>query len=389
MLRRFGYLFAGFLMAIILIGGGYLAGAYSRERVQAAVSGQPYPLLSEAQQFVDQFFFKAQPSPTVREYGAIKGMLATLGDKYSFFIDPPVAASESNVLAGTYGGIGVQIRRDEKARFVLFPFRDSPAYQAGVRDNDLLIAVNKTEVPLSTQEDAVDQLLRGEVKGDNGVTLTVRHQPGDQTETFTIKFAVIGVPSVTWRTLSEAPDIGYLQILRFTNRTPYEVKAALGELNTASVRYLILDMRNNPGGLLDECVKVAGQFVNGGPVFIEKTRDTETINNAPDNSALTALPMVILVNKGTASAAELVAGALRDRGRAILIGQQTYGKGSVQLILQLSDKSSIHITTAEWFPPSHTQLDGTGLTPEIAMIPDPAGRDVELGEAIRQVRTRK
>lgn len=387
MIRKLLLAFGGFVASMALLSGAFLLGYVTRDQVRAAGAKAPaapstdYGLLVQAQEFLDQYYLREQPPPTVRQYAAIRAVLAALGDKFTFFVEPPVTASESNVLAGTYGGIGVQVRRDAVARFVLFPFRDGPAYKAGVRDNDVLIAVNGQPVPVTAAQDAVDQLLRGEVKGDNGVSVTVQHQDGRQ-ETFRIMFAVIDIPSVVWRPLAEAPKIGYIQLLRFTNRTPDEMKKALSELTEAGVTALVLDMRNNPGGLLDESVQVAGDFLDGGTVYIEKTRDGEKEYGAPNSTALTHLPMVLLVNGGTASAAEIVAGALHDRGRARMIGQKTYGKGSVQFIVQLADKSSMHITSSEWLPPSRTKLDGVGLTPDIPVEPDPSGKDAELAAAI-------
>jgi carboxyl-terminal processing protease len=385
----------------LLLSGIFLAGFFVRgiPAVASAVQGArppqteskpgSYPLLAEAQDLLNQHYLRNQPTQTLLEYGAIRGLLGTLNDKYTYFIDPPVAASESNVLAGQYGGIGVQVRRDEQGRFVIYPFREGPAAKAGLQDGDLLLQVNEKDVPPSTQQDAVDQMLRGEVKGDNGVRIRVQRQPSGEKFDFSVVFAVIEVPSVVWRVLLEDPTFGYIQIIRFTNRTPGEIKQAIDDLTSKNVRALVLDLRDNPGGLLQESIQVAGQFLGKGTVLVERTRAGEKNLEAPDASALTDLPMVVLVNKGTASAAELVAGALKDRKRAFLVGQQTYGKGSVQVIFQLADKSALHITTAEWFPPSKTVLDGKGIAPDIAMIPDQNGRDVELGEAIRQLRDRK
>jgi carboxyl-terminal processing protease len=390
--KRIGFFLIGVFASAALIAVGFIAGLYTHNMTGRVIaSGQgtpPYSLLAQTQGYLDQYFFKAQPSATVREYGAIKGLLATLEDRYTFFIDPPVAANESNVLAGVYGGIGVQLQANATGQYVLIPFRDNPAYQAGIREGDILLSVNGKPITIAEKPDAVDQLLRGEVKDGNGVTLTVQHPDGKQS-TYKLVFAVIEVPSTMWRVLTEDAQVGYIQIQRFTNRTPDEVKTALAELSAKNVKFLILDVRNNPGGLVDECVKVAGHFLNGGLVFVDKAKNAEKLYNAPENSQLTKLPMVVLVNKNTASGAELLAGALRDRGRAVLIGQQTYGKGSVQFILPLADKSSIHVTTSLWLPPSRTQLEGKGLTPDVPMIPDPNGADVELGEAIRVVKTRQ
>jgi carboxyl-terminal processing protease len=343
-----------------------------------------YPLLDEVQARLDADYLREQPSAQAREYGAIRGLLATLNDNYSIFVEPTVAQSENDVLAGTYGGIGVQIKHAEDGRWLLFPFADSPAAQAGVVNGDQLLAVNDVNIPADQQPDALDQQLRGEVKDNNGVTITIR--TGDaEPRTLTIPFAVINVPSVVWRVLEQDARIGYIQILLFTDRTPDELTAAVNDLRAAQIDALVLDLRNNPGGYLRSSIAVASQFLDGGVVLYEKNRNGEREYLTEGGGILLDLPMIVLVNKGTASAAELVAGALRDRDRAILIGQATFGKGTVQNIYALSGGSSLHVTVSEWFTPSRTPLEGQGLAPTIAMIADETGRDVELGEAVRQL----
>lgn len=341
-----------------------------------------YELLLEVQSLLDSNYLREQPEYTQRQYGAIRGVLGTLEDRYTFFVDPPVAQSESDVLAGTYGGVGVQIQRSETGDLVMFPFEDSPAIEAGIRDGDILVAIDAEPVDFQVQQDALDQMLRGEVKRNNGVDLTFLRE-GDEQTVFVL-FGVINVPSVTWRLLAEDERIGYVQILRFTNRTPDEVALALDEMN--DINALVLDLRNNSGGLLQESVDVAGHFLDGGLVVLEKNVGGEREFKADNGSLVDDLPTAILINGGTASAAELVAGAIQDRDRGILIGQSTFGKGTVQQIFRLSDGSSIHITSAEWFTPSGNQISGVGLEPDIAMIPDENGRDVELGEALRYLR---
>jgi carboxyl-terminal processing protease len=215
------------------------------------------------------------------------------------------------------------------------------------------------------------------------VTVTVRHPDEEAPQDYFIEFAVVQVPSVVWRVLAEEPSFGYVQVIRFTARTPDELHTALTALRQANITALVLDLRGNSGGLLQESVEVASEFLDGGVVFIERSREGQTETNATEGGIALDLPLVVLVDQGTASAAELVAGAIRDRGRGILIGQRTYGKGSVQLIFRLSDESSVHITSAEWLTPNQVPLSGQGLEPDISMIPDESGRDVELGEAIR------
>lgn len=370
----------------LTIGLAFAAGFFLRgvtDPTLLAAASEQYMLLAEVQSILDRHFLREQPSIIQREYGAIRGMLGTLNDQYTFFIDPPIAQSESDVLAGTYGGIGVQIQRSESGELILYPFAEGPAVKAGIEAGDVLVALNGNLVDFSIQQDALDQMLRGEVKEGHGVELGIIRQSTRESIELFIPFEVINVPSVMWRILSDDTQIGYVQILLFTNRTPEELKTALQGLRQKAIRGLILDLRNNSGGLLQESVMVASQFLDGGTVVYERTREEDRIMNTNDTGIVTDLPLVVLINQGTASAAELVAGALRDRGRGILIGQATYGKGTVQQIFRLSDNSSLHVTTAEWLTPDGQQLDGKGLDPTIAMIPDVSGRDVEIGEAIR------
>ncbi len=371
--------------AALLFGAGFLfRGLVDLQQVQASASStKGYPLIDEVQSLLDSHYLREMPSDKEREYAAIRGMLGSLNDRYTFFIDPPVAQSESDVLAGAYGGIGVQVTRNESGDFVLYPFPDSPAQAAGIEDGDILLAINGTPVDLSLQPDALDQMMRGEVKAGSGVQITFRKAAPTEEETIFIEFAVINVPSVLWRTLDNNPAIGYVQILLFTSRTPDELTEALSALRTADIRALVLDLRNNSGGLLQESVAVAGQFLDGGVVVYESSQESERTLEAQSGGLATDEPLVVIDNNGTASAAELVAGAIRDRERGILIGQTTFGKGTVQQIFRLSDESSLHVTAAEWFTPSRQELDGAGLEPTISMIPDENGRDVELGEAVR------
>jgi len=371
----------------LAIGVAFAAGFFIRgltDPVKAQAAENNYALLNEVQSLVDQHYLRQQPDAQQREYGAIRGMIATLNDKYTFFVDPPVAASESDVLAGTYGGVGLQLDRSEDGKLVVYPFKDSPALQKGIEDGDQLVAVNDKPVDLTIQPDVLDQMLRGEVKENNGVNLTIMKSDGKKVTVF-VPFAVINVPSVLWRVLADTPQIGYVQITLFTSRTPDELKGALSDLVGRDIKALVLDLRNNSGGLLKESVDVASQFLDGGVVVYERTNSVENPLDADTNGLATKIPLVVLVNKGTASAAELVAGAIRDRQRGKLVGQTTYGKGTVQQIFRLSDNSSLHITAAEWLTPNHQHLDGQGLEPTIAMIPDVNGRDVELGEAVRQL----
>lgn len=380
-------LVTGVLMALV-----FAAGYFARDLVPlTSFAGQPlssesdYPLLDEVQGFIDRNFLREQPAHSVREYAAIRGMLGSLNDRFTFFIDPPVAASESDALAGTYGGIGVQLKRNDQGEIELYPYADSPAERAGLANGDKLRAVNNAELDLTLGQDQVDQMLRGEVGEGSGVEITVERADNSGEFTTFIAFEVINVPSVIWRVLAEVPSIGYIQVTSFTGRTPDELKNAIDDLNSFQVQALVLDLRNNTGGLLQESIQVANAFVGSGPLVYEINKQGENVFNADPDKLLTDLPLAVLVNGYTASGAELVAGAIQDDERGILIGQKTYGKGTVQQIFPLSDQSSLHVTSAEWLTPGRHALDTVGLEPDISMIPDAQGRDVELSEAIRHL----
>jgi carboxyl-terminal processing protease len=373
----------GMAMAAVFVGGFVFRDALDRRtNAAAAVSGE-YVLLNEVQRLLDRHYLREQPDFTIRQYAAVRGMLSTLGDRFTFFIDPPVAASESDALAGTYGGIGVDVVRSESGEILLYPFEDSPAAEAGIVGGDVLLAVNGAPVDLSLSQDALDQLLRGEVRDGNGVTLTLRRADGERT--LFVPFAVINVPSVIWRVLSEDERIGYVQIKMFTGRTPEELVAGLNELRSAGVRALIVDLRGNTGGLLQESIRVADEFIDDGVLVYERSNAGQRAYSGQAGGLGVDLPLIVLVNNRTASGAELVAGAIQDRERGILIGQRTFGKGTVQQIFPLSDGSSLHVTSSEWFTPAQQPLEAVGLTPDVEMMPDSSGRDVELGEAVRRL----
>jgi carboxyl-terminal processing protease len=377
--------------AALLFGAGFfvrdLTGILPGSGLASAAGQGDYPLLSEVQNLLDQYYLREQPDFAERQYAAIRGMLTALEDRYTFFIPPTVAQNESDALAGTYGGIGVQVTRNERGEVILYPFQDSPAQAAGIQAGDVLLAVNGEPVSPQSGQDEIDRMLRGEVKDGSGVELTVR-TPADtsgEERTQFILFDVINVPSVIWRVLDEDAALGYVQILSFTSRTPEELQTALTELRAADVAALVLDLRSNSGGLLQESIAVADEFLDGAVIVYERNNQQEKTFSAEPGGLATDLPLAILVNGGTASASELVAGALRDNERGPLIGQQTYGKGTVQQIFALSDQSAVHITSAEWLTPDRHQLADNGLVPDIAMIPDVDGRDVELGEAVRHL----
>lgn len=368
-----------------------MAGFIFRGGHMATAQNGDFSLLKEVQNLLAQNYVKELPAHTELEYAAIRGYLAALDDPFTFFIDPPVAQSESDALAGRYGGIGADVQRNEAGMLVLFPYPDSPAERAGVQNGDVLLDVNNGELQSGAPVDVVRQLLRGEiVEGENnGVTILVLHPGETEPREYFIVFEEIRVPSVLWRVLEEDPTIGYIQIKSFTSLTPEEVELAVDDLKTKNITALILDLRDNYGGLLRESIDIADFFLDNGVIVREQKRDGESVSESTEGTIVSDWPIYILTNQRTASAAEVVVGALQDNGRAIAVGQKTLGKGSVQYIFALSDGSSIHLTAALWQTPNGTPINGVGIEPDIPMIPDENGRDVELGESIRRIQAER
>ncbi len=342
----------------------------------------PYPILTEARRILEAHYTGSLPDPKTLEYGAVRGLVNAVGDQYTIFVEPQTHELETQSLQGEYGGIGVGLSKNASDEMVLSPYPDSPAAQAGILEGDVLLAVDTTTLTNATTVDEASALIRGRV--GSKVTLGIRHLSGDET-TVTILRQSILIPSVTWNMVGGQPTIGLIAISRFSDKTPDEILRAADELRAKGATNFVLDLRNNGGGILESAVEVASHFLDGGVVMYETQRNApEKVYTAPAASGpLTTAPLVVLVNHGTASAAEILAGALLDRGRAPLVGQTTYGKGSVQLVFELSDKSSLHVTAYLWYTPSHRQLDKLGLPPTVAVEPATDGSDPELARAIQ------
>jgi carboxyl-terminal processing protease len=334
---------------------------------------------------VEHDFLGTLPSNQARVYGAIHGSLATLDDPYTVFIEPQSHQREKEDLQGSFGGIGVTMRRNAQGDLVLSPMPGSPAIRTGVLENDVLVAVDGKPISATLSFDDIAALVRGKV--GTKVTINVQRSGSEALLSFTITREVINTPSVAYHILDNAPQIGYIVINRFTERSGEEAQKAAQELEQKGARQMILDLRDNGGGLLTAAIDVSSQFLSEGVVLYEqeKGKPEQTFRTKPGGVALD-MPLIILVNHNTASASEIVAGALRDNNRAILIGDQTYGKGSVQHIYDLGDGSSLHVTAAEWFTPNRHQLTGHGLIPDVIVSRSnddlAAGRDPQLDRAI-------
>ncbi len=294
--------------------------------------------------------------------GAINGMMEALGDKHSTFMDPQTYESANSELAGAYEGIGAYVDTTAEFLTVISPIPGSPAERAGMLPGDMIVKIDGEDMT------GVDgELARRKVIGPAGSTViltVVRKDTPDPLE-FSIVREEIIIKSATGEILAD--NIAYVQINMFGEKTTPELQAVLQELMAQNPRGLILDLRNNGGGYLDTSVEVVSQFLPDGVVLYEKFGDgrQNEFNVIPGGLA-TEIPMVVLINEGSASASEIVAGALQDYGRAKLIGVVSYGKGSVQNWVPLSnDQGAVRVTIAKWYTPNDNTIDGKGLTPDV------------------------
>lgn len=351
----------------------------------ATVVPSKFPLVWEAWRFIkDQYYGEIPASPALI-HGMIRGMLASLEDPHTILVEAQPAQIEQNSLQGSYGGIGARVDVRNGA-IVLLPFPTGPAAAAGILANDVLVKIDDKDVtPDMTTED-VDVKLRGDIGSSVKLTL---HRVGDSKPILaTIVRQKIDIPTVQFRMIQNT-TIGYIQITLESSDTAKEFENALNSLKKSGPTGIVLDLRNNPGGVFpDPVLEVAGQFLNANaPVVLERYRDgTEKTYTARGSQLGKDLKLAVLVNGGTASDAEILAGALQDSGRGVLIGERTFGKGSVQSLHTLLDQSVLHVTIATWYTPKNNQIEGTGLKPDVAvpLTPEDAakGSDPQLDRAI-------
>lgn len=314
-------------------------------------------------------------------YGAIRGMLNSL-DPHSGFLSPEAYKEMQVDTKGEFGGLGIQIGIKDGVLTVIAPIEDTPAYNAGITAGDKIIKINGELTKDMGLQDAVNKM-RGQ-KGTS-VVITIMREGWKETKDFTIVRDIIKVKSVKSKVIEE--NIGYVKINQFQERTTSDLEAALSNLEQQHITSLILDLRNNPGGLLNSAVEVSGQFLPAGKVVVfikgrsgEKTEYRTEGEKAAEPKEekiklFNTIPMIVLVNQGSASASEIVAGALKDWGRAVLIGVQTFGKGSVQSVIPLSDGSGLRLTTARYYTPKGISIQSTGITPDIAVKVEPKGKE--------------
>ena len=413
-------LLVGLLLAIILVGvgsGAFFVGlsvgrsqssapaaAPTGARAPATASGGASPaapttpspgnireqldVFQEAYDIIQAEFYGDMPSDTDLVYGAIRGMLQRLDDRNTAFLEPSIAEISRESRSGSYGGIGAIVDLSEgQALEIVRVFRGTPAEKEGIRAGDIVTAVDGRSI-IGLSLDEMVTLVRG--PAGSQVRLTIERADTPKPFEVVVTRADIVVPLVEQRMIGS--DIAYINLSSFDNPTAVEqLNRDLQQLLARNPKGLILDLRGNLGGLLDQAIAVSDLFLDDGLVAIERERDGSEETFRSDSGDLAEkIPLVILVDAGSASASEIVAGAVQDRERGILIGTTTFGKGSVQRINTLSDGSELRLTIARWFTPDDRAIHGEGLEPDITVEPgDDPNSDPQLDRAVEYLRTGK
>ncbi|MFC1790450.1 S41 family peptidase [Patescibacteria group bacterium] len=330
-------------------------------------------------------------------YGAISGLVASLGDPYSVFLTPEQNSQAGEDLAGSFGGIGIQLGYLNRQLAVIAPLKGTPAEKAGVKARDLILKIGDLETLGLSLPEAV-KLIRGP-KGE-AIRLTMLHQGEKASYEVEIIREMIEVPSVALdfhdncqQNQDQCSPIAKITLSRFGDNTAQEWLTSVGEIlekcqPLSSCQGVVLDLRNNPGGYLESSVYVASEFLSSGVVVQQEEvggqRQGLEVNR---EGSLLEIPLVVLINQGSASASEIVAGALKEQQRAILVGDDSFGKGSIQEAQELPGGAGLHITTARWLLPSGQSVDVEGLKPNIYVQNDPEGEeDNQLNRAIEILR---
>jgi carboxyl-terminal processing protease len=315
-------------------------------------------------------------------YAAMRGMISQL-DPHSEFMEPAKYTEQKTEIEGHFGGLGIVIGMRDNVLTVIAPMEDTPAYRAGILTGDKIIKIEGKSTEKMTVSDAMLKL-RGEPGSE--VSITVLRPSNNNVQDFRLKRAIIKVSTVKdINGRSEFPlsqdKIGYIRITQFWEQTADDFRDALKKMAKQGMRGLVLDLRNNPGGLLDQAVKVCDTFLPSGQMIVSTEGRSARMKPEPfrarGRDEYPNLSIVVLVNNGSASASEIVAGCLQDLGRAFIMGEQTFGKGSVQSILPLPDGSAVRLTTAKYYTPSHRVIHEKGITPD-AIIPMTAEEEEAL-----------
>ena len=340
-----------------------LGGSVASKSADSSATYEQLKLFTEVLSIVqNQYVDEVPPKDLI--YNAIKGTLRGL-DPHSSFLDPDSYKEMQVETSGSFGGLGIEITLRDDVLTVVSPIEGTPAYRAGLLTGDRIVKIDGLVTKDMQLPDAVKRM-RG--KPGTKVTVTVVREGWTEPKDFDITREQIRVQSV--RSADLGGGIAYVKLRQFQEQSPGDMAAALEKAAKTGMKALVLDLRGNPGGLLTAAVEVTEEFIDDGKLVVYtegRVRNQNMRFSAHAKKSYPNLPMVVLVNQGSASASEIVAGALQDWGRAIVVGTQTFGKGSVQTIIPLSDGSGLRLTTAKYFTPKGRSIHGKGITPDIVV----------------------
>jgi len=351
-------------LSLILIITSFFAGFSLRSAKAQNSEMADFELFWEVVSLLKDEYVQKIPNPKDLIYGAIRGMLSSLGDDYTRFMEPEVYKEMKIETSGEFGGIGIQIGIKDKKLTVIAPLKGTPAYRAGLKNFDWIVQIDgKSTKDMSLQEAVI--LIRG--KKGTKVTLTIISKGSEESKDYIIIRDIIKVGGVEAKMVGKG--IGYIRIPLFNAQTSPQLEEALDKLGKLEMEGLILDLRYNPGGLLDTAIEVGNQFVvKGDPIVqIEGKRSEHVTIYAEERDRAFNLPLVVLVDETSASASEIVAGALQDLKIGVLMGEKTFGKGSVQTVHPLRDGSAVAITSARYLTAKGRDIDKKGIEPDIVV----------------------
>lgn len=369
---------AALLLAVACFSLGYLFAPNLKANFSPPSSMQfsqdEWNLFSETLSTIQNEYLEKGVTPTQLMNGILKGLVGSLGDPYSQYLDPQAYQEWNSEITGIYGGVGMEIGAKDSKATVISVFPNSPAEKAGIRSGDHFVKVNDDYVEgLSISE------IASKVRGDPGTQVKLVLERGGELLEFTLTRELITIQTVSFRVVED--KIGYIQLLGFKDQTAQDFGNALEQLTRHGVTKLILDLRQNPGGLLSSVIDVASYLVPSGQTIVimeDRNGDRKVSRSNPFTPKYTFEKIIVLVDGGTASAAEILAGALQDNKLATLVGQTTFGKGIVQTITPLSQGSAVILTTARYLTPSGRSIHKIGITPDIEIVP--TSQDLEQGK---------
>ena len=337
-----------------------------------------------------EYFDKTKLNASNMVYGAIQGMVASIGDPYTVFLSPSENKVVQEDLQGHFDGVGIQIGFKGTQLAVIAPLPESPAEKAGIKAGDYIIGIKDEQkgIDRGTQGITLPEAVEA-IRGPKGstITLALLRDGSDSPLIIDVVRDSINVPSVIFALEGEGEDIAHIKLLKFVEETNGEWEKAVREiLKNPNIKGIVLDLRNNPGGFLHGSVDIAGEFVKRGTLIVSEEPASGNKNRfeTDRHPRLADYPLVILVNEGSASASEILAGALREQADITIIGETTFGKGTIQEPRQLEDGVGLHITTAKWLTPKGNWVNEEGIEPDVTVEDDPeTTEDEQLIEAIR------